>query len=309
MTERILPNVEQVISMITPDNIIGTGNNVSVYRDSMRFPEYSIRVNNGVKSLDELFDRMRKEGFIRQEDIFDGRNYAQTLAYLVPYPDDNGCSYVGISWFVAGYPLGINNNLSSGEALIMEQSKTAMVANMPSIAHDKVMDDLHFLSSCEYSIDVEIGHTDNMLCAYNDKELRIIDVQPFNRNTVGINPNHTKGSNTPHELVKGLLPCVYKYRKEHALDPTLIKCRTEIVSQVINAAERNHLNDFGSYVRRDTPETIARAWRVMLKEYGIPEKYIDGFVKQICSVKQENRYPLRRSSTPIIRVGGYSNEP
>ena len=182
-------------------------------------------------------------------------------------------------------------------------------ANRPDEAIDKLYDDLHFLSSREYSIDVWNGglftNTGNILYSAADKEFRIIDLQPFVRQHIGIPANHTKGFNIPYCLAHGLLPGMYKYADEHAKYPPLIDYRTEIISKIVKGAKRNNLNDVGGYFK-GTIDDMANYWKIMLDKIHIPEKDAKSFINDICSVKQEHRYRLTKSNIPLIRVSGRS---
>ena len=198
---------------------------------------------------------------------------------------------------------------SSEEAMMKTITLSKAVLNMPDSAIDKIYDDLHFLSSREYSIDVGNGglftNTGNILMDVANKKFQIIDIQPFVRNRVGIPQNHTKGFNTPLFLARGLLPGAYGYAMEHANYPLLIDYRTEIIDRIIQGAQRNHLNDVGCYLKGDE-DVMAMFWKVQLTKLRISEKYMESFIKDICAVEQVNRYNLIKSNIPMVRVAGRS---
>ena len=202
----------------------------------------------------------------------------------------------------AGQPVPSND-----EALQKTLVLSKTVANMPDCAIDKLYDDLHFLSSREFCIDTWCGglftNTGNILLSNTSKEFKIIDLQPFIREHPGINRHHSKGYNTPYYLLHGLLPGMYRYAKEHATHQKLIDYRTEIISKVIKGAQRNHLNDLDGYAG-GTMNDAARWWRVILSQLQITEKYINGFIKDITSVTQENKYSPLKNKIPYIRAFG-----
>ena len=51
---------------------------------------------------------------------------------------------------------------------------------------------------------------------------------------------------------------------------------------------------------------MAMFWKVQLTKLRIPENYAECFIKDICAVEQEQRYPLIRHDTPLVRVAGRS---
>ena len=308
MNKRVLPNVEDVVYAISEEPL-GRGAEASVYKIHTN-PDYTVRVSNDAPGLEALSKKIFEEGFIQQEDVFEGRNYAQPIAYLGQDADDKNIALVTINLYSPGFSMEIHKPgrpaPSSNEAMMKTLALSKAVADMPDSAIDRLYDDLHFLSSREFSIDTWNGglftNTGNILLSMATKEFRIIDLQPFIREHPGINRKHTKGHNTPYHLLHGLLPGAYEYAKEHATYLPLIDYRTEIVSKVIRGAQRNHLNDLGGYSGGDM-NSVARKWEFVLSQLQIPEKYIESFVKDITSVTQENHYHLMNGLSPIVRVG------
>lgn len=311
MAEYILPSIDEIIFAISEEPL-GMGEEAKVYKIHTN-PNYTVRVSNDAPDLNELSERIFSEQFISQKDIFSGRNYAQPIAYMGLDPQDKNNAMVTINLYAPGVSMEIHKPGKkmppTDEALMKTLAWSKAVANMPDSAIDKLYDDLHFLSSREYSIDVGNGglftNTGNILYSGADREFSIIDIQPFIRERVGINQNHTKGFNTPLYLTRGLIPGAYGYAEEHAKYPPLIEYRTEIIDKIIRGAQRHHLNDIGGYLRTDM-KGIEKYWEIQLTKLRIPEGYKEGFIKDICSVKQEQRYRLHKSCMPIVRVAGRS---
>ena len=311
MDRRDLPDTEEILFAMS-EAPLGMGEEATVYKIHTN-PDYTVRVSNDAPSLKELFKLLPEKPFIEQEDIFDGRNYAQAVAYWGLDELDNTKAMITLNLYQPGISMEIHKPgremPSSEDALNKTIVLSKAVLDMPDSAIDKIYDDLHFLSSREYSIDVGNGglftNTGNILYSKKDSEFRIIDIQPFVRDRVGIPPHHKKGFNTPLFLTRGLVPGALGYAKEHAEDKQLIEYRTEIVHNIIAGAKRNHLNDEGGYLRGDL-SAMTKFWQLQLMKLNIPEKYQDIFIREVCSVEQKNRYQLVKSKLPIIRVAGRS---
>lgn len=308
MEERELPSINEIVVAIN-EMPLGKGEEASVFKVDTN-SKYTVRVSNDVQSIEELCERLRDEPFVHQPDIFDGRNYAQSVAYWGLYPDDKSRAMMTINLYVPGFSMEIHkpgteeptNSLAIARTIALSER----IANMPDDAIDKLYDDLHFLSSRGFSIDTGNGlftNMGNILLSDRTEEFRIIDLQPFIREHPGINRQHKKGNNTPFGLVQGLLPGMYKYRNVHSTYKPLIDCRTEIVSKVIQGAQRNHLNDFDGYSGNSN---IERKWEVLLSQLQIPEKYMKDFIKDVISVEQENRYEMPKNKVKFVRVSGRS---
>lgn len=306
-----LPSIDEILFAMSEEPL-GMGEEAKVYKIHTN-PNYTVRVSNEAPKLDILAEQLYNSEFIPQKDIFAGRNFAQPVAYWGVDANDATNALVTINLYSPGFSMEIHKPgrklPSSEEAMMKTLTLSKAVLNMPDSAIDKLYDDLHFLSSREFSIDVGNGglftNTGNILFSAVGKEFRIIDIQPFIRNRVGISNDHTKGFNTPLFLARGLLPGAYGYAKEHAKYPPLIEYRTEIVNKVIKGAKRNHINDVGGYLRGDM-SAVAEFWKVQLAKINIDEKRAEHFIKEVCSVTQEHRYRLYKSPTPFVRVAGRS---
>lgn len=306
MQEEHLPTRDEIIFAMSGEQILGMGEEAVVYKCPTK-PDYTIRVSRDAPEYEKLAQKIFDEKYILLPDIFEGRNYAQAVAY---WPGDDGFAVVTINKYTPGISMEIHkgnkNKPSSEVALMKTMSWTTAIAELPDQAIDNLFDDLHFLSSVEYSIDVCNGglftNTGNILYDGKNQQLRIIDIQPFIREHPGINMKHTKGLNVPLNLCRGLLPGMYDYADEHAKYPPLIEYRTDIVNRVIKAAKRNNLSDLGGYSGKDM-KSVAKYWEVQLRKLMIPEKYQDSFIKEICSVEDKIRYPLKKVA-PQMRVSG-----
>lgn len=311
MKERVLPSIDEVLFAMSEEPL-GMGEEAKVFKIHTN-PNYTVRVSNVAPDLGKLSQMLYNDQFIPQKDIFAGRNYAQPVAYWGTDKDDPTNALVTINLYSPGFSMEIHKPgrkmPSSEEAMMKTLTLSKAVLNMPDSAIDQIYDDLHFLSSREYSIDVGncglFSNTGNILYSAVSKEFRIIDIQPFIRNRVGIPQNHTKGFNTPLFLARGLIPGAYGYAEEHSKYPPLIDYRTEIVHKIVSGAQRNKINDVGGYLRGDMT-AMSNYWQIQLNKMHIPEKYAQGFIKDLSQIEQEHRYRLFRHHEPLVRVAGRS---
>lgn len=306
--EIILPSADEIISAMY-DTPLGEGEEAKVYKIHTS-PQYTVRVNHYAPSISELRQKFKEIPFVKQKDIFAGRNYAQPVAYWGNDDRIEDGALLTINLYAPGFSLEVHKagrpKPEPEEALIRTRILSETIANMPDKAIDYLFDDLHFLSSRKYSIDTGGGlfcNTGNILYSANDEQAFIIDIQPFIKMHPGINVNHYKGFNTPLYLHKGLIPGANCYEKEHSKDPELIRYRTEITDKLIRGAMRNNLNDVGGYLSGDA-DKMAKFWEVQLTKLQIPEKYREGFIKDITSVQQQNRYEIPKILPSFKRVAG-----
>ena len=159
MKERILPSPEEVIFAISEDPL-GMGEEAKVYKIHTN-PGYTVRVSNEAPGLEVLSQRIFTENFTQIKDVFAGRNYAQSVAYLGLTPEDKKNALITINLYSPGFSMEVHKPgkklPGSDEAMMKTLALTKAVLNMPDSAIDKLYDDLHFLSSREYSIDVGNG--------------------------------------------------------------------------------------------------------------------------------------------------------
>nr|QIM10790.1 hypothetical protein PlAlph_6820 [uncultured Alphaproteobacteria bacterium] len=303
-----LPLMDEIITAMC-ERCLGEGQEVKVYKIDTN-PDFTVQVSHDAPPLAELQRYLRIYPFVPQKDIFEGRNYAQPVAYW-SHPDINGGDVLlTINRYSPGFSIEIQKPglpaPDSEEALIKTRVWSEKMANMPDRSYDVLYDDLHFLSSRRYSIDVcSMGlftNTGNILYSSRDQEAYIIDVQPFIQKP-GISPTQTKGFNTPLYLTRGLLPGAASYAKEHAADQALIKLRTEIVAKSIAAAKRNRLNDVGGYLKGNM-DSMLHVWELQLRRLNIPEHYHNDFLNQIGSIKQETRYGSPENLIKCFQIRG-----
>lgn len=289
-----LPQVDEVIAALG-ERCLGEGQEVKVYKIDTN-PDFTVQVSHDAPPLSDLQKYLRIYPFVPQKDIFEGRNYAQPVAYWRHPEVGGGDVLLTINRYSPGFSIEIHKPglpaPDSEEALIKTRVWSEKIANMPDYSFDLLYDDLHFLSSRRYSIDVcSMGlftNTGNILYSSRDQEAYIIDVQPFIQKP-GILPTQSKGFNTPLYLTRGLLPGAACYAAEHAADSALIKLRTEIVAKSIAAAKRNGLNDINGYLKGSMDNMLC-VWELQLRRLNIPEHYHKGFLDEISSIKQEQRY-------------------
>lgn len=311
MKKLILPTADEILFAIS-ENPLGEGKEARVYKVHMR-PNFTVRISKDIKDYEELSKRIFSQGFILQEDVFEGRNFAQSVAYLTSGEGYTKQVDATINLYAPGFSMEIDKSgreiPSSEEALMKTIALTKAVLNMPDAAFNKLYDDLHFLSSKKYSIDVGNGglfvNMGNILYSGVDKKFSIIDVQPFLKEHPGINMQHTKGFNTPLYLTRGLVTGMEQYAEEHSKYPLLIQIRTEIVNKIISAAERNHLNDIGGYLKGDMNQ-IMPIWKKQLSQMNIDEKYQQDFIQRLRNIKDENPYPVIKENPTVLRVSGRS---
>ena len=311
MIERFLPTIDEVLFAMS-ERPLGMGEEAKVYKVHTS-PKFTVRVSNEAPDFEILAQRIFDEKFTLQKDIFEGRNYGQAVAYMGLDEHDKHMAMVTLCWYAPGFSIEIwkpgQKEPSSEEALMKTTALSGAILNLPDKAIDDIYDDLHFLSSKRYSIDTGncgwFSNMGNILLDAANKRLQVIDIQPFIKEHPGINMNHTKGFNTPLYLAHGLITGSFKHAKEHSKYPPLIEYRTEILERIIAGAERNHINDVDGYMRGDMAK-MAEIWNVQLSLLNIEEKYKENFVKRICAVEQEQRYPVAKNIEPLVRVAGRS---
>lgn len=304
-----LPDIDEILFSMS-EHPLGQGEEATVYKVHTK-PKYTVRVSHNAPPLRELRKVLTENDFHLQENIFEDRNFAQPIAWWGEDAIVDGSALITINLYSPGFSLEVHKpgrpKPDSEDALIKTKVLSETIANVPDSVIDKLYDDMHFLNSREYSIDVGGGlfcNTGNILYSAADEKAFIIDVQPFIKHgeRVGI-PPHTKGLNMPLYLARGLLPGAYCYADEHAKDPELIEYRTAIVDKVISGAQRANYNDVGGYLGKDLAK-IPKFWEVQLRKLQIPERYHDSFIRDVCSIEHKTRYPLYKNKVPFVRVAG-----
>lgn len=304
-----LPNIDEILFAMS-EQPLGEGEEAKVYKVHTS-PKYTVRVSHNAPPLKELYKELTENSFKLQENIFENRNFAQPVAWWGQDNSTGGSALITINLYSPGFSLEVYKpgrpKPDSENALIKTQVLTDTVVNMPDIVIDKLYDDMHFLNSRQYSLDVGGGlfcNTGNILYSAVDDRAFIIDLQPFVKpgERPGIRP-HSKGFNMPLYLTRGLLPGAFCYAEEHSKNQELIEKRTEIVDKVISGAQRANYNDSDGYLGADSSK-LAKYWELQLKKLNIPEKFHENFIQRVCDIQHETRYPLYKKDTPVMRVAG-----
>lgn len=306
-----LPEVDEVIYAVS-EAPLGEGAEAQVFKIHTS-PKFTVRKRLTDISINELAQALAEAKPVLQPDIFNERNFAQTVAYYEhPKLMDEAGPVLTINRYSPGFSFEVYKpgrpKPDSEEALLKTRLLSEKMLDIPEKAMDYIYDDLHFLSSKKYSLDVGGGlftNTGNILYSAKDQRWFIIDLQPFIVDRPGIDKNQTKGFNTPLYLTRGLLPGALCYKDEHAKDPKLIEYRTQLVDRIISGAERNGLNDVGGYLKGNM-DNILNIWELQLRILNVPEKYRDNMLTRIGSVKDQKRYTLDQNTLNYMRVAGKS---
>ena len=311
MRKTDLPEIDEIVFAVS-EAPLGEGAEAQVFKIHTN-PNFTVRKRLTDMPINELAAALKEAEPVMQPDIFGERNFAQTVAYF-NHPkllDDDGpvltvnrdCPGFSFEVYKPGRP-----KPDSEEALIKTRLLSEKMLEIPERAIDFIYDDLHYLSSKKYSLDVGGGlftNTGNILYSAVDQRWFIIDLQPFITERPGIPKNQTKGFNTPLYLTRGLLPGALCYKDEHAKDPKLIEYRTQLVDRIISGAERNGLNDVGGYLKGNM-DTMLNIWELQLRILNVPEKYRDNMLNRIGSVRDEKRYRTDKENISYVRVAGKS---
>ncbi len=302
-----LPSTEEILFAMS-EQPLGEGCEAKVYKIHTN-PKFTTRVSLECPPLGELAKIIKETPIHKQKNIFDDRNFAQTLAYWKD-PKNPAQPLLTVNFYCPGISIEVHKSgrpkPDSEEALIRTKVLSESILALPDSSFDDLYDDLLFLSSRKHSIDVGGGlfnNTGNILYSAVDNRIFIIDLQPFLQDHPGIPRNQKKGFNIPLYLARGLLPGAYCYKDEHCKDPDLIEYRTAIIEKVISGAKRNNLNDVGGYLK-GSMDNMLNYWKVQLKLLNIPEKYHDNMLTRIGSVKDKNRYDSSTDFQTYIRVSG-----
>lgn len=230
MIHKNLPDFNDLTFAIS-DAPLGQGTEARVFKVHTK-PQYTLRVSVHITNSEKLINILNNSSLHPQKDFFEGKNFAQTVAIFRENgkPSDE-LPLVSINRYVPGFSLDIGRlsiltknaqeyeklnavekEIESEKILSVTKKLSEMVLNVGDDKYDKLFDDMHFLSSIKQSIDCGGGlytNMGNILYSGNDNQLNIIDLQPFRADSPGINRNHTKGNNSPYNLLHGILPGSY----------------------------------------------------------------------------------------------------
>jgi hypothetical protein len=292
-----LPAIDEIVFALG-ELPLGEGNEARVYKIHTN-PKFTVRVSKDCR-IENMTEYLYNTPFVREKDVFEGRNFAQTVGYFEP-PKKGMDPNVTVNLYCPGFSFELNRdylskinegNSDSNTTLIKTRLLTEKLLELPDDALIKTFDDMKFLSSKRYSLDSGGGYfmnTGNILYSEVDKKLFIIDLLPFVYHKPGVSPEHIKGFNTPYFFLQGILPGSYHFKKEHAQDPALRQLRTEVFYKVIKAAQKAELNDVGGYLK-GTAEQMQGYWRYQMTILGFEEKERDRLLKEIYKIKDTQPY-------------------
>ena len=280
MRKTDLPEIDEIVFAVS-EAPLGEGAEAQVFKIHTN-PNFTVRKRLTDMPINELAAALKEAEPVMQPDIFGERNFAQTVAYF-NHPkllDDDG-PVLTVNRYCPGFSFEVYKpgrpKPDSEEALIKTRLLSEKMLEIPERAIDFIYDDLHYLSSKKYSMDVGGGlftNTGNILYSAVDQRWFIIDLQPFITERPGIPKNQTKGFNTPLYLI-------------------------------ISGAERNGLNDVGGYLKGNM-DTMLNIWELQLRILNVPEKYRDNMLNRIGSVRDEKRYRTDKENISYVRVSGKS---
>ena len=218
MRKTDLPEIDEIVFAVS-EAPLGEGAEAQVFKIHTN-PNFTVRKRLTDMPINELAAALKEAEPVMQPDIFGERNFAQTVAYF-NHPkllDDDG-PVLTVNRYCPGFSFEVYKpgrpKPDSEEALIKTRLLSEKMLEIPERAIDFIYDDLHYLSSKKYSMDVGGGlftNTGNILYSAVDQRWFIIDLQPFITERPGIPKNQTKGFNTPLYLTRGLLPGALCYK-------------------------------------------------------------------------------------------------
>lgn len=315
--ETDLPQREELIAALAEEPL-GNGSEAQVYKIHTR-PQFTLRVSNDLPQKD-LPQKILEADIVVQEDIFSGRLFGQTVAYL-NHPDLMD-SYskdplITVNYYSRGHDYTIvkdpKKNPTEQETLSRTIAVTKMLVDpeiFPDKAYDSLFDKLKFLSSKQYTIDVGndlFCNTGNILPSVQDHKFFIIDVMPFVpadqlrlASHPSLNPQHTKGCNSPFFLARGLVYGYLPHQGYHSKDPELTNLRIKLLHRIVDAATRSRLNDQETYMFNPMI-----AWNRQLTLLNIPSEEQKKLKKKIEKIKDSQPYRIVKKMPSLARIGGW----
>lgn len=316
-TEIDLPQKEELIAALA-EHPLGDGSEARVYKIHTR-PQFTLRVSNDLTKND-LPQKILEADLVTQEDIFSDRIFGQTVAYL-KHPDlvDSYSQdpLITINYYSRGHDYTIVKDLKQKPTEQETLSRTIAITKMlvdpeifPDKSYDGLMDKLKFLSSKQYTIDVGndlFCNTGNILPSVQDHKFFIIDVMPFvpaERLRLAsrpfLNPQHTKGCNSPFFLVRGLMYGYAPHQAFHSKNSELTDLRTKLLHRIVDAAVRSQLSDRDTYMFNPTI-----AWNRQLTQLNISPKEQAKLMKKIASIGDSQPYRVAKKMPHLARIGGW----
>ena len=312
-----LPQKEELIAAMA-EQPLGNGSEARVYKIHTR-PQFTLRISYDLPK-ENLPQKILESDMVAQEDIFSGRIFGQTVAYL-KHPDllDSYSKdpLITINYYSRGHDYTIVKDPKSNPTEQETLSRTIAVTKMlvdpelfPDKAYDGLFDKLKFLSSKQYTIDVGndlFSNTGNILPSVQDHKFFIIDVMPFVpadqlrlATRPFLNPNHTKGCNSPFFLMRGLLYGYYPHQSFHNANLELTALRIKLINRIIAAATRSQLSDNQTYLF--DPMT---SWKRQLRRLNIPEKEQSSMLKKVAKIQDVQPYRVATQIPNLARIGGW----
>ena len=316
-TETDLPQKEELVAALA-EQPLGNGSEARVYKIHTR-PQFTLRVSQDLSKKD-LSQKILEADLVVQEDIFSGRLFGQTVAYL-SHPDllDSYSKdpLITVNYYSRGHDYTIVKDTKENPTEQETLSRTIAVTKMlvdpemfPDRAYDSLFDKLKFLSSKQYTIDVGndlFCNTGNILPSVQDHKFFIIDVMPFIptdnlrlATCPSLNPEHTKGCNSPLFLARGLLYGYLPHQKFHSQNSELTDLRTKLLNRIIDAADRSQLNDQETYLFNPFV-----AWNRQLTRLNIPQKEQEMLLKKVRNIKDSQPYRVVKKMPILARIGGW----
>jgi len=317
-----LPQKEELIAALA-DQPLGNGTEATVYKIHTR-PQFTLRVSHDL-STETLSQKILDADFIVQKDIFSGRCFGQAVAYL-HHPDllDSYTNdpLVTINHYSPGHDYTIVKNANEKPTEQETLSRTIAVTKMlvdqeifPDKAYSDLFDKLKFLSSKQYTIDVGNGlfcNTSNILPSARDHKICIIDIMPFIPASKlrlaakpPLNPQHTKGCNSPFFLTRGLMYGYLPHQAFHSQNAELTALRIKLLHRILDAATKAKVSDQETYLFDSTT-----AWKRQLKLLNIPEKEQLNIMEKIVAIEDFQPYSITKNMPSLARInGGYVNQP
>ena len=312
-----LPQKEELIAALA-EQPLGNGAEARVYKIHTR-PQFTLRVSQALSKKD-LPQKILAANLITQEDIFSGRLFGQTVAYL-NHPDllDSYSKdpLVTINHYSRGHDYTVVKDVKEKPTEQETLSRTMAITKMlvdpeifPDKAYDALFDKLKFLSSKQYSIDVGndlFCNTGNILPSVQDHKFFIIDVMPFfpaDRLRLAyrphLNPQHTKGCNSPFFLKRGLMYGYLPHQVFHSQNLELTALRTKLLHRIVDAATRSQLNDQETYLFNP-----AISWNRQFQHLNIPKEEQLILQKKINNIQDSQPYRVCKKIPNLARIGGW----
>ena len=316
-TETDLPRKEELIAALA-EQPLGNGSEARVYKIHTR-PQFTLRVSQDVSKKD-LSQKILDSEFVVQEDIFSGRPFGQTVAYL-NHPDllDSYSKdpLITVNYYSRGHDYTIVKDVKENPSEQETLSRTIAITKMlvdpeifPDKAYDGLFDKLKFLSSRQYTIDVGndlFCNTGNILPSVLDHKFFIIDVMPFfpaSRLQFApkpiLNPEHTKGCNSPLFLTRGLMYGYLPHQEFHSKNEELTVLRTKLIHRIVDSAARSQLSDRQTYLFYPMV-----SWKRQLMYLNIPLDEQKQLLNKIDNITDSQPYHVVKTPPYLARIGGW----